>query len=322
MLIRLHGKQRRRRRSAPTSTGTVIGRRRSCSASWVWATGRWCGGRSVLGQDGSSRPHRMPASLEDWQEELRTTMLLPLDDLLGAVRKMMKPTLTRSALNRCLVRHGAGSLRALRARLEDKPAAAGKRFKDYVSGFPHVDIKYLPRMSDKTRRRYLFVAIDPPPAGSMPKSLPTKARTPPRRSPERSTASLPTTARSSPTASPAPESEPPPDSIPSTGNAGNWTLSTASSPCEGRRPMAWSNASTDASPKSPKTTASTTPANCAPPSATTSIHTTTSSRSSRSDTVPPHKPSAMKLTDPPSRNMTSVRFRLASQRRSLELSNR
>ena len=59
-----------------------------------------------------------------------------------------------------LVRHGMGSLRAQRPRLEDKSAPAGKRFKDYASGFFHVDVKYLPRMSDEIRRRYLFVAID------------------------------------------------------------------------------------------------------------------------------------------------------------------
>ena len=116
---------------------------------------RWKGGPD--GQDGSSRPHRMHASLEDWQEELLP--LLPLDDLLGVVREVMKPMLTRSALNRCLVRHGVGSLHALRARLEDKLAVASKRFKDYVGSFFHVDIKYLPRMSDETRHRYLFVAI-------------------------------------------------------------------------------------------------------------------------------------------------------------------
>ena len=95
----------------------------------------------------------MHASLEDWQEELvvelRTTMLLPLNDLLGVARKVMKPTLTRSALKRCLVRHGAGNLRALRASLKDKAAVADKHFKDDAGGLFHVDVKYLPRMSDE-----------------------------------------------------------------------------------------------------------------------------------------------------------------------------
>ena len=165
MLIRLHGNAT----ATPAKRAYIYQNRHRSTAELQRELG--LGYRTVVrwkerpdGQDGSSRPHRMHASLADWQEklvvELRTTMLLPLDDLLAVVRKVMKPTLTRSALNRCLVRHGAGSLRALRARLEDKPSAAGKRFKDYASGFLHVDIKYLPRMSDETRHRYLFVAID------------------------------------------------------------------------------------------------------------------------------------------------------------------
>ncbi len=39
-------------------------------------------------------------------------------------------------------------------------AAPKKTFKDYEPGFLHIDIKYLPQMSDETQRRYLFVAID------------------------------------------------------------------------------------------------------------------------------------------------------------------
>ena len=34
-----------------------------------------------------------------------------------------------------------------------------QRFKDYPIGFVHIDIKYLPRMADEGKRRYLFVAI-------------------------------------------------------------------------------------------------------------------------------------------------------------------
>ena len=35
-----------------------------------------------------------------------------------------------------------------------------KTFKDYESGFIHVDVKYLPRMADEAKPKYLFVAID------------------------------------------------------------------------------------------------------------------------------------------------------------------
>ena len=82
MLIRLHGNA-----TAELQRGRT------------WATGQWC----PDGQDASSRPHRLHASLEGWQEDLvvglRTTMLLLLDALLTAVRGLMKPTLTRSAQN-------------------------------------------------------------------------------------------------------------------------------------------------------------------------------------------------------------------------------
>jgi transposase InsO family protein len=44
---------------------------------------------------------------------------------------------------------------------EEKDTAAKKKgFKEYASGFIHIDIKYLPKMPDETSRRYLFVAID------------------------------------------------------------------------------------------------------------------------------------------------------------------
>lgn len=35
-----------------------------------------------------------------------------------------------------------------------------KLFKDYELGFLHIDIKHLPQMTDETKRRYLFAAID------------------------------------------------------------------------------------------------------------------------------------------------------------------
>ena len=303
MLIRLHGSAT----ATPAKRTCILPEPSSADGGAAARAGSGLPDGGVVegasdGQDGSSRPHRMHASLADWQEklvvELRTTMLLPLDDLLAVVRKVMRPTLTRSALNRCPVRHGAGSLRALRARLEDKPTAAGRRFKDYASGFLHIDIKYLPRMSDETPHRYLFVAIDRATRWVHAEILADKSARSAAAFVARLTAAFPGKiyriltdngkefsdrfTRSGERTSP--------DSTPSTGNAGNWTSTTASSPCESRRPTAWSNASTDASPKSPETTASTTSANCAPPSATTSIHTTTSSPSSRSDIAPRTSP--------------------------------
>ena len=91
--------------------------------------------------------------------ELRTTLLLPLDDLLAVTREFLNPDVSRSGLDRCLRRHGVSNLQALTPQPEDDDQPK-KTFKDYEPGFVHVDIKYLPRMPDETAHRYLFVAID------------------------------------------------------------------------------------------------------------------------------------------------------------------
>jgi transposase InsO family protein len=117
--------------------------------------------------DLSHRPHKLSTTLAPAQEaiavELRRTLLLPLDDLLVVVREFINPEVSRSGLDRCLQRHGVGSLRALQAQAREEAglaAAPTKTFKDYEPGFLHMDIKYLPQMPDEAARRYLFVAID------------------------------------------------------------------------------------------------------------------------------------------------------------------
>jgi transposase InsO family protein len=82
---------------------------------------------------------------------------LPLDDLLAVVREFLNPHVSRSGLDRCLRRHGVGSLRDLKPRAAKPKHSA---FKAYEPGYLHIDVKYLPQMADETRRRYLFVAID------------------------------------------------------------------------------------------------------------------------------------------------------------------
>ncbi|MED5525955.1 MAG: IS481 family transposase [Pseudomonadota bacterium] len=113
-------------------------------------------------QDRSHTAHNLQTHLNPVQEwlivELRKTLLLPLDDLLTVVRRFIFPELSRSALDRCLRRHGVGNLKALLPDTEPKPSP--KSFKDYEPGYVHVDVKYLPQMPDETRRQYLFVAID------------------------------------------------------------------------------------------------------------------------------------------------------------------
>ncbi len=73
--------------------------------------------------------------------------LLSLDDLLIVAREFLNPDLSRAALARCLRRHGVGDLRALQRERDGEPEEpAHKPFKDYVPGFVHVDVKYLPQM--------------------------------------------------------------------------------------------------------------------------------------------------------------------------------
>jgi len=117
-------------------------------------------------EDVSARPHRLCTTLTEAQEQvvvaIRELLLLPLDDLLVVVREFIEPRLSRSALDRCLRRHGVSNLRVLqRERGGDQASSQSpKRFNAYEPGFVHIDIKYLPQMQDEASRKYLFVAID------------------------------------------------------------------------------------------------------------------------------------------------------------------
>ena len=113
----------------------------------------------------SSRPHTIHANLSPAQEQitvaLRTNLLLPLDDLLAVTHEFLNTTVSRSGLSRCLRRHNVSNLNVLREQIEPSVATAKpKPFKNYEPGFVHVDIKYLPKMPDEPRHKYLFAAID------------------------------------------------------------------------------------------------------------------------------------------------------------------
>jgi transposase InsO family protein len=60
-------------------------------------------------------------------------------------------------MDRCLRRHGVGSLRALKVK-DETPKHSG--FKAYEPRYIHIDVKYLPKMANERSRGYLFVAID------------------------------------------------------------------------------------------------------------------------------------------------------------------
>ena len=81
----------------------------------------------------------------------RRHTLLPLDDCLYALQPTI-PNLTRSALHRCLQRHGISRLPDVDG---DKPKR--QRFKRYPIGYFHIDIAELQTAEGKL---YMFVGID------------------------------------------------------------------------------------------------------------------------------------------------------------------
>jgi hypothetical protein len=122
----------------------------------------------------------------------RQKTLLPLDDVLGCLRDAI-PHLSRSALHRCLQRHGVSRLPIEETREQRK------RFKTYEIGYVHIDSCEMRHADGKL---VMFLAIDRvskftyvefhDSAGKMEGS--PSSRTPWRSSPIRSTPCSPTTA--------------------------------------------------------------------------------------------------------------------------------
>ena len=115
---------------------------------------RWRGRSEV--HDRSHRPHRLSSSLSAAEEhlvgELRQSLALSLDDIAEVLQRCLNPKLSRSAIHRCLQRHGISGR-------PTKPADPRQVFStDAPAGFIHVDLKYLSRLGGKPA--YAFVAID------------------------------------------------------------------------------------------------------------------------------------------------------------------
>jgi transposase InsO family protein len=83
--------------------------------------------------------------------EFRRRTLLPLDDVLGCLRESI-PRLTRSALHRCLVRHGISRLPR-----DEGSASKRGRFAETTIGYVHIDVCELRLAQGKL---FLFLAID------------------------------------------------------------------------------------------------------------------------------------------------------------------
>lgn len=76
---------------------------------------------------------------------LRRTLLLPLDDLLSAVREFLYQDASRLGLDRCLGRHGVGNLQPA------TPRPAHKPFKAYEPGYFHVNVNIGRNRGQSTR---------------------------------------------------------------------------------------------------------------------------------------------------------------------------
>ncbi len=83
--------------------------------------------------------------------EFRRRTLLPLDDVLGCLRGTI-PALTRSALHRCLVRHGISRLPR-----DGEKASKRQRFAETAIGYVHIDVCELRLAEGKL---FMFLAID------------------------------------------------------------------------------------------------------------------------------------------------------------------
>jgi transposase InsO family protein len=114
---------------------------------------RWRTRTSVT--DRSHTPNNLKISLSATEEtlvgELRTSLQLPLDDIVEVMRRCVNAKLSRSAIHRCLKRHGIS-----RRPTPDKPRIG--IFEHATVGFIHIDLKHLPAL--ERRKSYVFVAID------------------------------------------------------------------------------------------------------------------------------------------------------------------
>jgi transposase-like protein len=106
-------------------------------------------------QDTPMGPKQAHSTVLSTEEEalivaFRKHTLLPLDDCLDVLQETI-PHLTRSALHRCLQRHGISRL----PEVAEKPKKS--RFKAYPIGYFHLDIA---EVQTEEGKLYLFVAID------------------------------------------------------------------------------------------------------------------------------------------------------------------
>ena len=106
-------------------------------------------GDALMGPKKPKSPVLTPAE-EAIVVAFRHKTLLPLDDVLGCLRDAI-PHLSRSALHRCLQRHGVSRLPI------EETKEQRKRFKTYEIGYVHIDSCELRHADGKL---VMFLAID------------------------------------------------------------------------------------------------------------------------------------------------------------------
>lgn len=157
MDIKLHANATttpRQRAYIQSSTASVAELARQLGVSETTVR-RWRGRKTS--QDRSHTRHRLGQSTSLEEEAiicaLRSDARLGLDDLVEVVQRCVNPSLSRSAVYRCLKRHGL-------SRLPDRvePRAQARPFENAAFGFVHVDLKHLTRLEG--RAAFVFVAIE------------------------------------------------------------------------------------------------------------------------------------------------------------------
>jgi transposase InsO family protein len=105
--------------------------------------------------DRATTPHTLAtgfsAAEEEIAVELRTRLQLSLDDILEVMQRCLRPAISRSALHRCLHRHGV-------SQRPPEPKPEIQRFDPQPFGYVHIDLKHLTRLDG--RPAYVFVAIE------------------------------------------------------------------------------------------------------------------------------------------------------------------
>jgi transposase len=114
---------------------------------------RWRGRTTVMDRSHApkSRTTRLTLVEERLIRELRSQALLMLDDITEVMRRCVRASISRSAVHRCLVRHGLNKV------AKPDKAQVGV-FETASVGFIHIDLKHLPAL--ERTKSYAFVAID------------------------------------------------------------------------------------------------------------------------------------------------------------------